>query len=288
VIGPRLEELYGSMDVAARLHHDPVAFPRRYADPADIEVAAAVAASLAFGRVDLFRPVLARLFVEMDARGGPRRYVEGFDRERDGAALLPIVYRWTRGPDFVALFAVLGEAVRQHGGLEPLFDYRGEPDVREALQRGIDALRAIASAQAGRPFGELSRGVKGFFPAPDGGSACKRWNMFLRWVVRPGKEGVDLGIWRRIPTRALVVPLDTHVARIARFVGLTARTDGSWKTAIEITRSLRDLDADDPIRFDFAIAHLGISGACKGRWDAEVCPACPLVSICVEATAAGG
>ncbi|MBW2258057.1 MAG: DUF2400 family protein, partial [Deltaproteobacteria bacterium] len=132
-----------------------------------------------------------------------------------------------------------------------------------------------------RAFGDLPRGFRTFLPSPTGGSACKRWNMFLRWMVRPPTEGIDLGLWDSLPPSALVVPLDTHVLRIARLVGLTRRRDGSWRTAAEITANLRLLDPDDPVRFDFALAHLGISGACKGRRDEAVCSACPLRPVCV-------
>ena len=97
-------------------------------------------------------------------------------------------------------------------------------------------------------------------------------------MVRP--DGVDLGLWRAIPPSALVIPLDTHVGRIARLLGLTTRGDTSWRTAESITASLRRFDAADPVRFDFALAHLGISGACAGRRVPTICAACPLDDVC--------
>jgi uncharacterized protein (TIGR02757 family) len=104
--------------------------------------------------------------------------------------------------------------------------------------------------------------------------------MFLRWMIRSPREGIDLGLWTTRSPAALIVPLDTHVLRIARFVGLTARRDDSLRTALEVTDGLRRFDPDDPVRFDFALAHLGISGACRGHRDPEVCPSCPLTSVC--------
>jgi uncharacterized protein (TIGR02757 family) len=100
-------------------------------------------------------------------------------------------------------------------------------------------------------------------------------------MVRPRREGIDLGLWTTRRPAELVVPLDTHVLRLSRFLGLTARTDGSLRTALEVTARLRELDPDDPVRFEFALAHLGISGACKGYRHAEVCPTCPLQTVCV-------
>lgn len=262
-----------------------MAFAHRYADPRDAEIAALVAALFAYGRVDLFRPVVDRILA---VAGSPRAFVEGFDPERDGGPLRPLVYRWNRGVDVVLLFATLRQVLARHGGLEPLF---AGDDVREGLARGIAELRATALTVApsvgwkAATFGDLPRGFRYFLPSPEDGSACKRWNMLLRWMVRPA-DGVDLGLWRSIPVRALVVPLDTHVGRIARMVGLTARKDGSWRTAVEITESLRRFDRDDPVRFDFALAHLGISGACRARRDPEVCPACLLQPVCTVGRAA--
>lgn len=285
----RLEALYAATDAAARRAVDPVGLVHRYRDPRDAEIAGLVAALLAYGRVDLFRPVVQRILATAEARGGPRAFVEIFDPDRDGADLRPLVYRWNRGVDFVLLFSALRRVIALHGGLEPLFaGWRSaDVDVYRVLAGAIATLRASALAVAPAcglkvdDFSALPRGFRYLLPSPADGSACKRWNMYLRWMVRPATEGIDLGLWRSIPPRALVMPMDTHTTRIAGFVGLTRRPEGSWRTAVEVTRNLRRLDPDDPVRFDFAIAHLGISGACKGRRDEGVCPACPLEPVCV-------
>jgi len=285
----RLDALSAGTDAAARIAVDPLAFARRYPDPRDAEIAGMVAAFLAYGRVDLFRPVVARVLATADARGGPRAYVETFDPARDGADLADVVYRWNRGIDFTLLFAALRLVITAHGGLEPLFaGWRSsDGDVGRVLANGVEALRAAAIEVApacgvrARSFEALPRGFRMFLPSPTDGSACKRWNLYLRWMARPA-DGVDLGLWTAIPTRALVVPLDTHVGRIANLVGLTRRTDGSWRTAVEITRNLARLDPDDPVRFDFALAHLGISGQCRAERDDAICPKCPLRPVCVH------
>jgi uncharacterized protein (TIGR02757 family) len=115
--------------------------------------------------------------------------------------------------------------------------------------------------------------------SPDDGSACKRLNLFLRWMVRPD-DGVDLGPWTALTPADLVVPLDVHVLRISRFLGLTRRSDASWRTACEVTDGLARLDPADPVRFDFALSHLGISGACRGARHPDACPLCPLDPVC--------
>ena len=236
-LAARLEALVDGLDHGDRLGADPVRFPRRYTAPGDQEVAALVAAAFAYGRVDLFGPVLQRVFGLLDTRGGPRAAVDAFDPKRDADDFLPIVYRWNRGIDLVLLFT----ALRRFLGDQPMAARfkvrRGERDVREALVRFVDGLRGAAVAVApacgvkAKSFAALPRGFRMMLPSPEDGSACKRWNMMLRWLVRPA-DGVDLGLWTHVPTRALVVPLDTHVGRIARFVGLTTRTDGSWRTGL--------------------------------------------------------
>jgi endonuclease III len=111
--------------------------------------------------------------------------------------------------------------------------------------------------------------------------------MLMRWFVR--REAPDLGLWTHLSPADLVIPLDTHVFRVAGFLGLTDRATPGWATAEAITASLRRFDAADPVRYDFALAHLGISGACLGRRDAAVCPTCPLDAACrAPATDRGG
>jgi hypothetical protein len=101
-----------------------------------------------------------------------------------------------------------------------------------------------------------------------------------------GPDGVDLGLWRGVPASALLIPLDTHLMRIGGLLGLTARRDASWRTAEELTAGLRAVDPEDPVRFDFTLCHLGMSGACPARRAPERCELCGLVSECRLATAA--
>jgi len=192
----RLEVLYARTDAAARREADPVGLVHRYDDPRDAEIAGLVAALLAYGRVDLFRPVVEQILALAEARGGPRAFAEGFDPDRDGAPLRPLVYRWNRGLDLVLLFAALRRVLARHGGLEPLFaGWRVEDhDVHRVLARGVEALRAatLDAAPACRVpaerFDDLPRGFRYLLPSPADGSACKRWNMYLRWMVRPTTE----------------------------------------------------------------------------------------------------
>lgn len=276
-LGETLEALYRSVDAAERLRADPVAFVHRYRAAEDREIAGVLASSLAFGRVAAFRPVLDQIFALADRRGGPRAWVDGFQAGRDGRPLAALYYRWTRGPDLVLLVQGLRRALAGRRSLEEAL---GEGDLVQALAGLIATIRSDVATAAGAPFDGLPRGLRILLPSPEDGSACKRWFMFLRWMIRTDREGIDFGLWRTRAPAELVVPLDTHVLRISRFVGLTRRHDDSLRTAIEVTDGLRAFDPADPVRFDFALAHLGISGACRGRKDPEVCPGCALAPVC--------
>jgi uncharacterized protein (TIGR02757 family) len=117
-----------------------------------------------------------------------------------------------------------------------------------------------------------------FFPSPAAGSACKRLCMYLRWMVRPA-DGIDLGLWKEVSPAKLVIPVDTHIHRIGRSLGLTARRQADWRTAREITAALRLLDPDDPVKYDFSLCHLGISEGCDGTVK-SLCRECPIRELC--------
>ena len=120
-------------------------------------------------------------------------------------------------------------------------------------------------------------GVSYFFPRPSAGSGCKRLNLFLRWMVR--HDALDLGVWTRVSPAHLVVPLDTHVIRVGRCLRLTRYTSPGWPMALDITSSLRRLDPVDPVKYDFALCHLGMMNACgfnRPQRDAH----CPLGGMC--------
>jgi uncharacterized protein (TIGR02757 family) len=259
------------------MRSDPVELVHRYADPLDVEVAGLLCAALAYGRVDLFKPRLSAL---LEALGPSPATVA---RDADPAELLgraaDFSYRMTGPRDVACLLYGAGRILRGHGSIGAFFAaaYRDRGNVKEALAALVDELCAADFTPILGQKGPTRR-LKHLLPHPSRGSACKRLNLYLRWMVR-GPDGVDFGLWD-VPVEALVVPLDTHVHRIGRFVGLTARKDLSWKTAEDVTARLRQLDPGDPVRFDFALSHLGISGQCASRRDARRCEGCPLKPIC--------
>ncbi len=262
-----------------RIAFDPVELPRRYSDPRDIEVAGLLSASMAYGRADLFKPKIAALLMAMGS--SPAEFACELTPRRARVLLRGFVYRFNVGADVAVLLMGAGRAIRERGSLEALFaaELSRHGNLHGALSGFTAALRSVPMAPIRREFGPV-RGLDHLLPAPLGLGAAKRLNLFLRWMVR-GPDGVDFGIWRTIPPSKLLVPLDTHVGRIARHLGLTRRKDLTWKTAEEITAALRQVDPIDPVRFDFALCHHGMSGACPLKPSLPTCSSCPLNEVCI-------
>jgi uncharacterized protein (TIGR02757 family) len=259
---------------------DPIQIVRRFERPDDREVTGFIAAALAFGRVASVLQSIERLLSIAGDR--PADYVRQFDPRREAAAFADFGHRWIRARDGVALVWALRQMVERSGSLEAFFAEGhdvGAQDVGPALERF--SRRALAfdfrDVYGRRPTGGAGSGVRFFFPRPSSGSACKRLNLFLRWMVR--RDGLDLGVWTRVACSQLIVPLDTHVIRVAQCLGLTRYTSPGWAMASDITAALRRIDPDDPVRYDFALCHLGMMNACgfsRPQRDAQ----CPLRGAC--------
>jgi uncharacterized protein (TIGR02757 family) len=256
---------------------DPVHRVRPFADPADREIAGFCAAALAFGRVASVLSSIDTLLGIMGPR--PAEYVRTFEPDAPHPELRAMVHRWTRGTDLAALLWLLRQMLERSGSVEGFF-LEGEvpeaPDVSPALDSfstralALDMRRAYGRVPA-RP------GVCYFFPRPSSGSACKRLNLFLRWMVR--RDEIDLGVWTRVTSSRLIVPLDTHVIRVGRCLRLTRYVSPGWRMAADITAALRQLDPADPVRFDFSICHVGMMNACGyGRKQGDT--QCPLKGLC--------
>ena len=273
-----LDPFVAAFDVEGRVAFDPVEAPRSYAEPADQEVAGLLAAGLAYGRADLFRPKLFGVLREMGP--SPAAFVRSFDPARDGHRFASFGYRFNLPADIGALLAGAGAVVRRHGSLGAFFaselEARGE--LRGALATFARTIRTEGAALVADSMGP-TRALEHLLADAEKGGACKRMVLYLRWMVR--RDRVDLGTWEGlVPRAALLVPVDTHVLRVSRLLGLTRRKDATWRTAEEITASLRRLDPDDPVKYDFALCHLGMSGACPARRVPAHCLRCPLAREC--------
>jgi len=272
----RLDALYhdyNRIDSAS----DPIQKVRPFADPADREIAGFCAAALAFGRVASVLNSIQTLFDTLGA--SPAEFVRHFNPERPPAAMRAMVHRWIRGADLIALLWMLKQMLEHAGSIERFF-LEGLNDDDEDIGSALDGFSKRALAlDIRKAYGRQPRrpGVCYFFPRPSAGSACKRLNLFLRWMVR--RDEVDLGVWTSVPASKLIVPLDTHVIRLGRCLRLTRYTSPGWRMAADITASLRALNPADPVSFDFSLCHVGMMNACGfGRKQGD--SQCPLRGLC--------
>jgi uncharacterized protein (TIGR02757 family) len=271
-----LDTLYAEFN-ADRVVTDPVWIVHRYQRPDDREVVAFIAAALAFGRV---QSVLNSIDGMLQVMGpSPAAFVRAFDPARDRKAFDHLVHRWTKGVDMAALVWVMHQMSARSASIEGFFAEGLPPDAID-VSAGLQSFstRALALDQKA-VYGRLrpKPGVAYFFSRPSSGGACKRLNLFLRWMVRT--DAVDLGVWTKVRPSQLIVPLDTHVIRVGQCLRLTKLKSPGWRMAADITKSLRALDPIDPVKFDFSICHLGMMNACgfgKKQRDTQ----CPLRGCC--------
>lgn len=263
------EEFDRDPDLRARvLAADPIGAVRRFCAPADREVAAFLAASIALGKASIIRAKQLEIWDRLGGRPSdpaPRGAWRGFK------------HRFFTGEDLA----------RFHGRI---LAARAEEPLAKRFVRAWSARAPSFPAAVSVflsevfPKGTAARGPGGLplLPSPADGSAAKRTFLLLRWLLRPD-DGIDLGLWRVAgapPTSALVLPLDTHTFRILRLNGLIRRRTPGLAAALEATAALAEIDSEDPTRFDLPIAHQGILSRCVGRWREDLCRACVLRTSC--------
>ena len=255
-LGEHLDVLARRFETPDFIAPDPVSLPHRYVARADIEIAGFVAAMFAWGQ----RPtILAKAAAFLDLLDGePHAFIRDH-RPRDRRRFARFVHRTFQPPDAAYVVERLQRHYREHASLESLFaaGIRPEhPDVRAGLVHFHEAFFDTPEAPAR---------TRKHLATPARASACKRLNLFLRWMVRPAAGGVDFGLWRAIAPRQLVIPLDVHVHRMATDLGLLDRRQADWQAAAGLTARLREFDPDDPVRFDFALFGLGVARADEGN-----------------------
>lgn len=264
-----------------RLERDPVHLAHGYEDPADREVAALVASSLAFGRASSLIEKARRVLAVLGR--SPTRTLRDTGDERLARSLEGWTHRWVRARDMAWLLAATRNVLREHGSLGAAFRAQLREDDDPAHLLGPMRRFALLWRETDpTPFlggPTLSRGAAGLLPVPDGHAASKRLCLLLRWMARPA-DGVDLGLWVDLGPHRLTIPLDTHVARLGSYLGLTDRTTPGWAMAREITENLARFEPRDPTRLDFPLSHLGIMGGCPRRRNPRTCAACELLPAC--------
>ncbi len=238
----KLVQLYETPDF---INDDPIQFLHRLNNKKDIEIAGFISSLVAYGRRDVFIKKLNELF--KIAQNEPYNFIINFDPKLLGN----FNYRFGKPNDFAMIFSILKELYTKNGGLEELFKYGYNNPIKNNIFIPITDYfysRAEENTQQGFYF---------MIPDPKKGGAMKRMCMFLRWMVRKGP--VDFGIWNFMPTSDLYIPLDVHVARISREMGLLKRNANDFKAVLELTNNLKQFDPNDPVKYDFAMFGYGIN-----------------------------
>jgi uncharacterized protein (TIGR02757 family) len=231
---------------------------RAEADPRDREIVGLLASSLAFGTVGQIKKSIGVVLAALGPR--PAEAVKHLDPVALAAKLAAFRHRWSDGRDLACLLFFARQMIASRGSIEGFFAEgvdRDAADISGALQSFAE--RTLALDHGGLYRGRrlpADAGVRYFFPSPADGSACKRLNLFLRWMVR--RDAVDLGVWTVIEPRSLVIPLDAHIFAISRRVRLTRYKSAGWAMAADITKRLRRLDPEDPVKYDFALHRMGL------------------------------
>jgi uncharacterized protein (TIGR02757 family) len=208
----------------------------------------------------------------------PYEFIRDFNKTKR-CQLGNFKHRFTSGEDIADLFELLKEVFHRYGSIEKFFlqGYNhNDQNLIAALQRFCDSLYAIHSAQHNRAVGP---GLAYLLVSPAKGSACKRLNLFLRWMVR--HDDVDPGPWKSVDKAKLIVPVDVHIARLCKVLGLYNRRTVSLSAALEITENFAGIQSDDPVKYDFALSRIGIIEDCNGRYG-ERCEVCELFEYCLK------
>ena len=269
ILRQRLDQLVATFDVST-ITPDPLELVLRYRDPLDQEIAGLLAAAFAYGRADIVVVNIGRVLDAMTP--SPSEYLVKFKRKDAERRFAAFTHRFQKMPELVALLECIATAVQTHGSLGALFRkcyVDKDEDIGPTLARFVEALV---------PAQPRNRATAYLLTSPNDGSACKRMNLYLRWMVR--RTSPDVGLWTFVDPAKLVMPLDTHIHRITTFLGLGRRKSADWKAARAITDRLAKFDPADPVRYDFALCRLGILDLCSRKRRKENCDVCLLRDVC--------
>lgn len=268
ILRQRLDALAATFDIST-IAPDPLQLVHRYSDPLDQEVAGLIAAAFAYGRASIVVANAGTVLARM--KPSPHEYLRRFSCEEAMKRFAGFSHRFHKTPELVELLHCMAVAIRRYGSLGELFRQcydDKDDDIGPSLTRFVEAL--IGDSR--------SRSLRYLLTSPADGSACKRMNLFLRWMIR--RTSPDLGLWSFADPARLVMPVDTHIHRIATFLGINRRKTADWKAARAITDHLAKFDRADPVRYDFAICRLGILDLCSRRRRKAQCDVCLLRDVC--------
>ena len=268
-----LDRLYRRYNRRELIGSDPLQFVYHYSKPADMEIAAFLASTMAYGRVGQIQKSLTDLFERVG--DSPFEFVVNFNRKKR-QQLNDFRHRFTSGQDISDLLTLFQIIFDRYGSIEKCFVLEYCPDdknILPALSKFCDRLMKMHV----RHSGHISRGFKFLLADPAGGSACKRLNLFLRWMIRD--DSVDTGLWKSIPPPKLIVPVDIHMARLCKILHFYSQKTISLSAAVAITESFAKIEPADPVKYDFALSRIGIVENCDGSFRPQ-CEICELFEFC--------
>jgi uncharacterized protein (TIGR02757 family) len=271
-----LERLYSKYNHRNFIKPDPLQFVYLYSEPSDMEIVALLSAALAYGRVEQIEKSLTNLFGLIGEN--PCEFVGNFGKAQR-KKLRGFKHRFTTGDDISDLLWLLQQVLNQYDSIERFFKQGYNPSNKNIIPALSKFCETMYAMYADRHGGQVSRGLKYLLASPNRGSACKRLNLFLRWMVRD--DDVDVGLWKSIDKAKLIVPIDVHMGRLCRILGFYNRKTVSLSTAIEITGGFAEIEPTDPVKYDFALSRIGIIENCNGRITNN-CEICELFDLCIH------
>lgn len=247
----KLNIAYKSFD-KSKISPDPLEFLHRYKNPRDIEISGIISSTFAYGNIKQIMSILEKIHKIMGQ--SPYDFVLNFNLNKDRNKFNNIYHRFFSDNDIVTLFAVLNEIINTYSSIKYMFllyDFDKDSNLKNSISFFSQNFKHRI-----KKYSTLTQGLKFMFPDPLSGSACKRMNLFLRWMIR--KDELDFGIWEEFLPNKLVIPIDTHIAKISKQIGLTKLKTVNWNMAEEITNNLKKFDKNDPVKYDFALCHIGM------------------------------
>ena len=269
-----LKRLYAKYNHFELIKPDPLQFVYKYSNPRDMEIAAFLAAGLAYGRVQQIEKSLENLLGRMG--DSPFEFVLCFDKDSRGV-LADFKHRFTSGEDISDLLELLRDVLRQHSSIEKYFLQFFNSQDENVLSALSNFCGSLLEKYADKHNGSASRGLRYLLARPSDGSVCKRLNLFLRWMVRD--DEVDTGLWKSVEPAKLIVPVDVHMARLCKILGLYQTKTVILSSAVKITKGFAQINPADPVKYDFALSRIGIVEDCNGSYRLE-CEDCELLEFC--------
>jgi uncharacterized protein (TIGR02757 family) len=269
-----LDKLYKKYNHRYLIKPDPLQFVYQYDKSSDREIVAFLSAGLAYGRVEQIQKSLTNLFERMG--DSPYEFVRVFGKT-ERKKLRGFKHRFNTDQDISELLRCFKKVLKQYSNIEEFFIQGCNPGDKNILSGLSTFCNSLLKIHASMNNGQASRGLKYLLVNPADGSACKRLNLFLRWMARD--DDVDTGLWKSVDKTRLIVPIDVHMGRLCRILGFHDKNTVSLSTAVQITECFAEIEPADPVKYDFALSRIGIVENCNGQYRNE-CRKCELFPFC--------